>query len=38
MLEETEQGGRDRRESRKKDELGEGRGRAFRNGDMTEWS
>lgn len=38
MLEETEQGEREERESRKKDELGEGRGRAFMNGDMTEWS
>lgn len=33
VLEETEQGGRSRRESRKKDELREGRRRDFMNED-----
>lgn len=33
MLEETEQGGKNRRESRKKDELGEGKERGFMNED-----
>ena len=38
MLEEMEQGGRSRREGRKKDELGEDGGRDFRNEELTGWS
>lgn len=37
MLEETEQGRRSRRESRRKDELGEGR-EGFMNEDTIGWS
>lgn len=38
MLEEMEQEGRRRRESRKKDELGAGGGRGFMNEDPIAWS